>query len=640
MAPSSKPSGTPINITATLSAAISIKLDQENYLAWKAQALPALYGNDLFGYVLSGLLSSLTPSVLGHVQLLTMSAQVWEALDQTFASRSKARIVQLRTALVKPKKRDTSMSAYFQHTKKIADTMATIGNTLGDDEIISYILTGLGEDHENFTTSMSVIAANEDFTLGDLYGHLTAYEARTGGRGSGGHHDAPFPHSANNAARGGSHGGFGFQRGGGAMAVGAMAATTVVATTAATMGEPTAVAVVTTTGVTGTCKAEGVAEEANQPARSVASMATTPCAATRGATDHMTNDIERLHVHDNYKGNEQIQVANGSHHEGNSASRFGRSISACRSAAAYVACTPARRSAARGRPWRSSGRAWQWASRRRLVSASHTVCTAHDPAQDAHGQASSPSSVQMADSPATSTDTASPALPARRTVKPVRLFDGIIRYDSKKRTFAAEPTSHVDALSVPAWKTAMDAEFSALKINNTWRLVDPPPGRHIVGCKWVFKLKHKPDGTVDRHKPRLVAKGFTQCQGIDYTDTFSPVVKPTTVRLILSIVVSRGWQLHQVDVQKAFLHGDIQEEVYMYQPPGYVDQNFPHRVCRLQKSLYGLKQSPRAWYSKLSSKLQSLGFVPSKADTSLFVFIRRQVIIYMLIYVDDIIITG
>jgi histone deacetylase 1/2 len=118
------------------------------------------------------------------------------------------------------------------------------------------------------------------------------------------------------------------------------------------------------------------------------------------------------------------------------------------------------------------------------------------------------------------------------------------------------------------------------------------------------------------------------------------VVKPTTVWLILSIAVSRGWQLRQVDVQNAFLHGDIQEEVYMYQPPGYVDQNFPHRVCRLQKSLYGLKQSPRAWYSKLSSKLQSLGFVPSKANTSLFVFIRRQVIIYMLIYVDDIIITG
>jgi hypothetical protein len=252
MAPNSSPSPVPINIVATLSAAISIKLDQENYLLWKAQALPALHGNDLFGFVdgsnaappkripaavgssnqvdnpeyaawhkqdqqvLSGLLTSLTPAVLGHVQLLKTSAQVWEALDRTFASRSKARIVQLRTALVKPKKRDTSMSAYYQHTKKIADTMATIGNPLSDDEVVSYILAGLGEDHENFTTSMSVIAANEDFTLGDLYGHLTAYEARTGGRSSGGHHDAPFQHSANNTSRGGGRGGFQpYQRGGG-----------------------------------------------------------------------------------------------------------------------------------------------------------------------------------------------------------------------------------------------------------------------------------------------------------------------------------------------------------------------------------------------------------------------------------------
>jgi histone deacetylase 1/2 len=211
-------------------------------------------------------------------------------------------------------------------------------------------------------------------------------------------------------------------------------------------------------------------------------------------------------------------------------------------------------------------------------------------------------------------------------------LDGIIRYDRKKRAFAAEPTSHVDALVEPVWKAAMDDEYRALSLNHTWRLVDPPPGRHIVGCKWVFKLKQKPDGSIDRYKARLVAKGFTQRHGIDYTDTFfSPVVKPTTVRLILSIAVSRGWVLQQVDVQNAFLHGDIQEEVYMCQPPGYVDPNFPNRVCRLQKSLYGLKQSPRAWYSKLSSKLQSLGFVPSKADTSLFVFIDTRVIIYMLI---------
>ena len=225
-------------------------------------------------------------------------------------------------------------------------------------------------------------------------------------------------------------------------------------------------------------------------------------------------------------------------------------------------------------------------------------------------------------------------------VQPVKLFDGVVRYDITKRAFAAEPVSHHDAIGVPAWKDAMDVEFAALCLNNTWRLVEPPKGHHIVGCKWVYKLKQKPDGTIGRYKARLVAKGFTQRAGIDYTDTFSPVVKPTTVKLILSIAVSRNWVLRHVHVQNAFLHGDIQEEVYMSQPPGYVDPHRPHHVCRLQKSLYGLKQAPRAWYSKLSVKLQSLGFTPSKADTSLFIFLDTRVTIYMLIYVDDIIVAG
>ena len=156
----------------------------------------------------------------------------------------------------------------------------------------------------------------------------------------------------------------------------------------------------------------------------------------------------------------------------------------------------------------------------------------------------------------------------------------------------------------------------------------------------MYKIKRNSDGTIDRCKARLVAKGFKQRYGIDYQDTFSPVVKAATIRLVLSIVVSRGWSLRQLDVQNAFLHGVLEEEVYMRQPPGFVDNTKPQHVCRLDKALYGLKQAPRAWYSRLNSKLQQLGFRPSKGDTSLFYFKRGKVIIFMLIYVDDIIVAS
>jgi hypothetical protein len=156
----------------------------------------------------------------------------------------------------------------------------------------------------------------------------------------------------------------------------------------------------------------------------------------------------------------------------------------------------------------------------------------------------------------------------------------------------------------------------------------------------VFKVKRRPDGTVDRYKARLVAKGFKQRHGIDYDDTYSPVVKATTIRVILSLAVTQGWHMRQLDIDNAFLHGFLEEDVYMLQPPGYVDSHHPHHVCKLEKSLYGLKQAPRAWFARLSSKLHTLGFVASKADVSLFSFKDKAVIIYMLVYVDDIIVVS
>lgn len=182
-----------------------------------------------------------------------------------------------------------------------------------------------------------------------------------------------------------------------------------------------------------------------------------------------------------------------------------------------------------------------------------------------------------------------------------------------------EPTRVADALASPPWKAAMDTEFGALQRSHTWTLVPPTPTMNIVGCKWVFRLKRHSDGTIDRYKARLVAKGFHQHPGVDFFETFNPVVKASTVRVVLSIGVARGWKLRQLDFNNAFLNGELTEDIYMAQPPGYVDSSQPQSVCKLRKAIYGLKQAPRAWNEALTTTPCSWGFSHSKADSSLFI---------------------
>lgn len=145
----------------------------------------------------------------------------------------------------------------------------------------------------------------------------------------------------------------------------------------------------------------------------------------------------------------------------------------------------------------------------------------------------------------------------------------------------------------------MDSEFTALISNQTWELVPPSPNLNIVSNKWIFRLKKNTDGSMQRYKARLVAKGFHQHPGVDFFETFSPVAKTSTIRVILSVTVSQGWMLRQLDFKNAFLNGTLIEEVYMSQPPGYVDVDRPTYVCKLNKVIYGLKQAPRAWNTTL-----------------------------------------
>jgi histone deacetylase 1/2 len=186
----------------------------------------------------------------------------------------------------------------------------------------------------------------------------------------------------------------------------------------------------------------------------------------------------------------------------------------------------------------------------------------------------------------------------------------------------------------------MEDEHAALLRNGTWTLVPCPPGQNIIGSRWVFKVKHKADGSVDKFKARLVAQGFTQRYSVDDLDTFSPVVKPATIRLVLAIAMPRDWSVRQLDISNAFLHGVLEETAYMRQPPGFEDPQHPDYVCKLHKSIYGQKQSPRAWYSRLSDMLQQLGFSAAATDMSLFVFSHGGITIYLLVYVDDIVIAS
>ena len=173
------------------------------------------------------------------------------------------------------------------------------------------------------------------------------------------------------------------------------------------------------------------------------------------------------------------------------------------------------------------------------------------------------------------------------------------------------PKNVNEALSHPSWKQAMVEEMTALHFTSTWYLVTLSASKSPVGCCWIYTIKIGSDGGVDRLKARLVSKGYTQIYSFDYYDTFSPVAKIASIRLLFSLIVKRSWPLYQFDIKNAFLHGNLAEEVYMEQPLGFVAQEESGLVCRLRRSLYGLKQSPRAWFDRFSFVVQEFGMARS-----------------------------
>lgn len=199
-----------------------------------------------------------------------------------------------------------------------------------------------------------------------------------------------------------------------------------------------------------------------------------------------------------------------------------------------------------------------------------------------------------------------------------------------------EPLSYRDAMrseQSSEWIAAMKEEMASLKENRTWTLVDLPDGRKAIDNRWVFRVKRKPSGDIERFKARLVVRGFSQVHGIDYDETFSPVAKFSSIRMILAVATSEGLLLRQFDIKTAFLYGDLDEEIFMKQPVGFSDSS--QRVCRLNRSLYGLKQASRCWNQKFTNFLKSFNLMASKADSCVFVGNMSGRKIVLAIYIDD-----
>ena len=200
-----------------------------------------------------------------------------------------------------------------------------------------------------------------------------------------------------------------------------------------------------------------------------------------------------------------------------------------------------------------------------------------------------------------------------------------------------EPKSVKEAIANPNWLKAMKSEISSMHDNNTWELVPRPSGKNIVGSRWIFKIKRNADGSISRYKARLVAQGYSQELGIDYNEVFSPVARSATIRTLLAVANIHDLEIHQMDVTTAFLNGDLDYEIYMEQPQGFIDPSKPTHVCKLKKSIYGLKQAARCWNNTLTQYLISEGYKKSNADECVYTKVIGKSFVILSLYVDDVI---
>lgn len=230
----------------------------------------------------------------------------------------------------------------------------------------------------------------------------------------------------------------------------------------------------------------------------------------------------------------------------------------------------------------------------------------------------------------------------RQITKPTYLNDYVLLAEIEGEQLLMmvneEPWDFNEASKSKEWRNACEEEIFSINKNKTWSLVDLPLNVKPIGLKWVFKLKRNSDGTINKHKARLVAKGYVQKHGIDFDEVFAPVARIETVRLIIALAASNSWEVHHLDVKTAFLHGDLKEDVYVTQPEGFVTKESKGKVYKLHKALYGLRQAPRAWNTKLNEIL--IKFQKCSKEPSLYRKQEGENILVVAVYVDDLLVTG
>jgi hypothetical protein len=213
-------------------------------------------------------------------------------------------------------------------------------------------------------------------------------------------------------------------------------------------------------------------------------------------------------------------------------------------------------------------------------------------------------------------------------------------FSSMSHIIDTEPSCHGEAIGQQVWQDAMAEEYQSILKNDVWDIVPRLEGKSVVTSMWIYKIKNAADGSVEKYKARFVAIGFSQVEGIDYEETFAPVARYTSIRTVIALATSMGWKLHQMDVKTTFLNGEIEEEVYIEQPEGFMIHDEKSYVYRLKKSLYGLKHAPRAWYEKMDGFLMSLGFNKSVTDPNLYYHTVGDESLILVLYVDDLFLTG